>query len=258
MAASLASVGITGPARPFEGRAGLNVQLGEHIDLAGERRPGEPLKIQQTFLKYYPARYSAQLAIAVALEARTKVSIGEIASVTVFQEKRSVTSRERDAAAWKPASRESADHSQPYVIAYALARGNVTPDAYTERNYRDAEILQLAGKIDFEEDPAYTASFPGTFNCRFEVELTDGRQLTVHGHNQKGHPANPMADSEVDEKFRSLVVPLLGEQRTAQVLNYAWALEEAGDLEQLWRLIDLGSGESEGRPAADPSGSGPE
>ena len=75
-------------------------------------------------------------------------------------------------------------------------------------------------------EPAYTATFPWTMSCRFEITLRDGRVLTVHEDNPKGHPRRPMSDEEIDDKFLRQVRPLLDADRAEELLGLLWNLEQ--------------------------------
>ena len=42
----------------------------------------------------------------------------------------------------------------------------------------------------------------------------------------KGHPKNPVSDTELTDKFMSIVVPRLGEERAKRLSETVWAIED--------------------------------
>ena len=235
-AALLAREGITGPSAPFEGHAGLMKQLNHSFALGIFGGPGIPFKIEGTFFKNFPVRYETQLPIEIALDVRRNVKLDEIASISVFTEGSSVVDRVSNPKLWDPMSRETADHSAPYLIAAALVDGAISGETFTPQRYRDKVILALTDKIRIAEDPEYTASFPGSMNCRFEITLKSGAALVVHRENPKGHPANAMTDRDLNAKFMQLVGPILGTGRSHELLDVLWRLEQLKDMTPLFSL----------------------
>lgn len=238
IAAMLAREGISGPDAPLEGKAGWMAHLNMKIDLDALGGPGAPFRIESTFYKYIPVRYGVQIAIWTALEARKLVTIEEIASIRVFLVKRYVESRAHDPEAWAPTTRETTDHSFPYLIAAALVDGEITERTFTEERFRDPEILAVADKIELAEDPAFTAAFPRTFNCRIEVTLRTGEVRKVHQRNPKGHPDNPMSDREIEQKFeRQAETVRLPHDRVRAILDRLWSVDELADISTLFELL---------------------
>jgi 2-methylcitrate dehydratase len=237
-AAMLAREGITGPDDPLEGKAGWMKHLNMPFRIEALGGGATPFKIESTFYKYMPVRYAVQLAIWTALELRQTVAFDEIASIRVFVVKRYVTSRASEPEAWAPTTRETTDHSFPYLIAAALVDGEISERTFTAERFRDPIILALADKIEMAEDPAYTAAFPRTFNCRLEVALRSGEARHVHQTNPKGHPANPMSDREIEEKFerQADTVRLPGAQVRA-ILDRLWTVDEQKDTSALFALL---------------------
>ena len=62
---------------------------------------------------------------------------------------------------WDPQSRETADHSLPFVMATALRDGDVSLASFTREAVRDAALRPVMAKIKITEDPALTALCPG-------------------------------------------------------------------------------------------------
>jgi 2-methylcitrate dehydratase PrpD len=57
----------------------------------------------------------------------------------------------------------------------------------------------------------------------------------------KGHPENSFSDAEVEEKFLRLAEPSLGRTRCRKFIDWAWRLEQAeniGELFRFWQFLD--------------------
>jgi hypothetical protein len=54
-----------------------------------------------------------------------------------------------------------------------------------------------------------------------------------------GHAKNPLKDSEVEEKFSALVLPVLGKRRAKKILDFVWKLDEAENVDELMRALKM-------------------
>jgi 2-methylcitrate dehydratase len=236
-AALLAWEGMTGPNQIIEGPCGLWTQVTGPFDLKPFGGKGRPFKIEKTFYKPKPMMYTVLLPVETALELRNKVDIDEIESIRIVLDGFSrFTSKHPEK--WDPHTRETADHSIPFLIVAALLDGDISDKTYTSMRYRDPEILALLKKVTLEEDPEYTRQFPQTFNCRLEVMGKSGQKWTHYRKNPKGHPGNPMSDEEIVEKFLILVGDTLTPQQAQNVLELLWHLEELEDVGQIFAALN--------------------
>ena len=239
-AAYLANAGIAGPKAPFEGKSGLLAHLDLSLELGAFGGGEVPFKVEGTFFKSIPVRYSAQLPIWIAYELRGMVDVQDIHSIEVLVARRYATDPREHPEFWDPKTRETADHSFPFLIAAALVDGEVNEKTFATGRFRDAVILQLIQKVRLREDPAYSAAFPRTFNCRFDVMMKSGEMLSVHRTNPKGHPANPMSDQDIEDKFLDQAgAGGLTQLRSRALLDRLWSLEQLNDMAELFSLMHL-------------------
>ncbi|MFC2065881.1 MmgE/PrpD family protein [Chloroflexota bacterium] len=231
-AALLAQEGMTGPNDPIEGARGLWKQVTGPFDVGPFGGKGHPFKIEDTFFKFRPVMYTVLLPIETALELRKKVDINTIDSIKVSLDKFCVVGS-NDPERWDPHTRETADHSIPYLVAATLVDGEISEKTYTPERYRDPQILALLKKFALEEDPQFTRDFPKTFHCRIDVTDKSGRKWTQHMKNPKGHPANPMSDAEIDDKFLKLTQEPLGPRQAQAALDMLWHLEDIDDVSKI-------------------------
>src|SRR5438445_13168186 len=119
---------MTGPGEPFEGRNGLRQHLGvEAPKWEGFGGGAKPFRITGTSVKAYPSVIHTQGPIGQVLELRQQVATAEIDSVHVATYGEAVRRTATEAEKWNPETRETADHSIPYLVAAAFQDGDVTP-----------------------------------------------------------------------------------------------------------------------------------
>ena len=234
----IAKAGITGPEKPFEGKYGYMKQLNDPFELGTFGGRGTAFKVEGTYFKYLPVRYTIQLALWVAFELRSKIKLSDVESICVYLEDGSsrVVAPSDSPEYWNPMSRETADHSFPYLIGAALVDGEITDRTFTPERYRDPVILALIQKVRLDTDLSYKND-PRTFNCRMEATLKSGEVVAVHQINPKGHPANPMSDREIEDKFLKQVDVVLPRNQSRALLDQLWNLEQLGNFEQLFALM---------------------
>jgi 2-methylcitrate dehydratase len=239
-AAELAASGMTGPGHPFEGRDGLWQHLG--IDAPKWDRfggDGEPFRIAATSFKAYPSVVHTQGPIGLALELRQRVDPAQIESVHIATYGEAVRRTAAEAEKWDPTTRETADHSMPYLVAAAFQDGAVTPATFAPSRIQDPALRPLIKKLRIVEEPEFTQRYPSESCSRLEVTTRDGRRLTAETSYPKGHRRNPLTDGEVEAKFRGLAAPALGAAGCDRVLAAVWGLETAPTLDGLFESLAL-------------------
>jgi 2-methylcitrate dehydratase len=142
------------------------------------------------------------------------------------------------------ASRETLDHSIPYIVAVALQDG----EWHHERSYAPeragrADTVALWRRITTAEDPEWTRRYHSidpaekAFGGRIEVELADGRRLVDEIAVADAHPlgARPFARADYLRKFRTLATGVLADDEVERFLDTAQRLPElgAGELQRL-------------------------
>jgi 2-methylcitrate dehydratase len=238
-AAELAGEGMTGPDAPFEGRDGLWQHLG--IEAPKWERFGggeEPFRIARTSFKAYPSVVHTQGPIELVLELRRQVGVAEIASVHVATYGEAVRRTATEAEKWNPQTRETADHSIPYLVAAALQDGGITPATFAPARIQDAALRPLIKKLTVVEEPEFTRRYPAESCTRIEVTTADGRLVAAETRHPKGHSRNPLTDSEVEEKFRGLAAGALEAKGCDRVLAETWTLENAATLDTLFERME--------------------
>jgi 2-methylcitrate dehydratase len=226
-AALLASEGLTGPAPLFEGEMGFFEQVSGPFQIA--RLGGASASdwmLPKSSIKFVPAEYHSQSAIAAALELRPKIaSVGQIRSIEIATFRTAVEIIGKDPEKWRPQTRETADHSLPYCTAVALVDGTISAEQFTRRRLSDPVLLDLVARTRVVEDPQLTAGYPAGTPNRVTVTLDDGTTLASEVTFPPGHAQNPLTDFQLADKFRGLVHPVLGASRADEIWKRAGNLE---------------------------------
>jgi len=244
-AAQLAREGMEGPQQAIEGKWGLWHALGRfQWEPFGGR--GAPFRLTQTLIKRYPVVIHAQAPVTVAQELHGAADPKDIEAVAIDTNWVAERYVDRNHPLWRPATRETADHSIPYCVAAALLDGNVTEASFSARRLRDPRIAALLAATTVREDPEFTRAHPQEWRCRITLRLRGGGARVSETRYFLGHPKRPLADAELEEKFRGLAEKALGKKRADAVLATAWQLEKLADIRQLLGLIRFGGAK---RPA---------
>jgi 2-methylcitrate dehydratase len=240
--ALLAREGMTGPSPIFEGEMGFFKQVSGPFEINTDDFGGRngSFKIAETYLKFFPAEIHSQTSIWAALEARKEIENPEgILSVEIASHEAGYTILGRDPEKWNPLTKETADHSLPYIVGMALLEGKIDNSTYSEKKFRDPKILDFLKKITVVEDRTLSAMYPEAVANRVTVRLSTGRVVSKQIDYHKGHPKNPMSDSEVEEKFHKLTRRILDKSRARRILDAVWNLEKAKDVSKVVSILTL-------------------
>src|SRR5213592_551694 len=242
--ALLARGGMTGPAPIFEGQMGFEKQLGVELGDIGKKfrlpfpksAQGPASMILKTSIKYWPAEYHSQSAIEAALFLRSQIEdLSKMKGVVIESHDASVDIIGSEPEKWKPQTRETADHSLPYITAIALIDGEVTEKQFQPKRFTDPKIWQFLENVKVQRNAELSAMYPDAVANIVHVDLADGRRLSRRVDYPLGHAKNPLKDSQVEEKFNVLVDPMLGSDRARKIIDIVWKLDAAKTVDELMR-----------------------
>jgi len=240
--ALLASRGMTGPSPIFEGEMGFFKQVSGPFEMNIDDFGGKngSFKIAETYLKFFPAEIHSQTSIWAALEARKEIEKTEdIVSVEIASHEAGYTILGKDPEKWNPLTKETADHSLPYIVGMALLEGKIDNSTYSEKKFRDPKILDFLKKITVVEDKTLSSMYPEAVANRVTVKLSSGKAVSKQVDYHKGHPKNPMSDQDVEHKFLRLTSRILDKNRARRILDSAWNLEKVKDVSKVVSMLAL-------------------
>lgn len=129
------------------------------------------------------------------------------------------------------------DVNLQYLIAVALIDGTVSFDAsHSFDRMKDQQVLAVKQRVQLVGDrglmdPAAPRS------ARVDVQLRDGRMVTHFTRFAPGTKENPLDTAAVAEKARSLMAPVLGAQRSDQIIERVNTLDNLANVRDLVRLL---------------------
>ena len=255
-AADRAMRGQTSPVPIYEGEDGVIAWLLDGPDAAYEvplPQPGEAKRaILDTYTKEHSAEYQAQAWIDLARklhrehpEATDPKNVASILIKTSHHTHYVIGSGANDPQKYDPsASRETLDHSIPYIFAVALQDGAWHHvDSYAPQRAARPDTVELWQKVTTEEDPEWTRRYHSldiaekAFGGSVEITLADGTVITDEIAVADAHPlgARPFAREQYIHKFRTLAQGLVQEAEIERFLAAVQRLDElgAGELDQL-------------------------
>ena len=241
-AVMLAQRGITGPSPIFEGAGGyFQAVSGGPFELAPMGGAGHPFKIGECSIKRFPLGQYSQTVAQAALEVREQLlaassGAGDVAEVNVSTLQTAVNIMAGDPQKWRPANRETADHSMPYTAAVALLYGGVESRHFDDEFLTNGELLDLVSKVNVSVSEEANRRVPEAMLCDVEVVTHSGQRYASQVAYHKGHHKNPLTDAEVEDKFRSLAREHLPPEQTNAALDRLWHLENVTDVGEVLRL----------------------
>ena len=189
--------------------------------------PGEHKRgILDTYTKEHSAEYQAQALIDLARKLHTEhpelTDPGNVASIVIHTSHHThvvIGSGANDPQKYDPdASRETLDHSIPYIFTVALQDGSWDHAAsYARSRARRPDTVALWRKVSTTEDAEWSRRYHSTdpaekaFGGRVEVQLTDGSTVVQEIAVADAHPlgARPFGREQYIDKFRRLAADIL-------------------------------------------------
>lgn len=230
-AVHLAQAGFTGPSDVFEGAQGLWNALGR-FDWPLPSPGGPQRKIRETHLKGLPICYHGQSAAWCALELHGETDAQDIEAVEVETYHGAVAMMANDPTRWTPSTRETADHSMPFVIAIALLDGSITATSFEGERWWNPEVTALMRKVKVSESGRLTALYPQAAPARVSVRLRSGKTLVREMEYPRGHARNPMDGAQLEQKFHDYFREHGDAARCSAALERLWQIEKVSDLRQ--------------------------
>jgi len=239
LAALLAEKGYTGPEHVLDGKEGLTHCLGPDWKLnVLTDGLGDSWRITQCGMKAFPteALTHTPISAVLALVKDNDLKHYEVAKVHVRTTERGADILS-DPSKYDPHTKETADHSLPYVISAAIAERQVTPLQFTREKIMHPLIREQLSKIEVVADPEIEKVFPALQRVVVTVLTTEGREFRRQLDYPKGDPRNPLTDKEVEEKFEALAEPVMTAAARRKAISAIWSLEKQSNMTDLMNLF---------------------
>jgi 2-methylcitrate dehydratase len=244
LAALLAEKGYTGPEHVIDGKEGIVHCFGPEwkLDVLTEGL-GESWRITKCGMKAFPTEALTHTPISAVLQL---VKDNDLEPHHIARVHIRTTSRGADILSdpskYDPHTKETADHSLPYVIAAAIAERQVTPLQFTPEKVNDPLIREQLKKVVVVADPEIEKVFPALQRVKVRIHTTDGSEFMTQLDYPKGDPRNPLTDQEIEEKFEALAEPVMSKAARRRAMDAIWSLERQASVTELIRLFRVGQG----------------
>jgi 2-methylcitrate dehydratase len=240
LAALMAREGYEGPVEVIEGKEGLMEVLSNVTWYTDEllKDLGSDFLITQCSYKAFPTEALTHQPISATLKICRQHGIihENVAEILVETTSRGADILS-DPSKYKPETKETADHSLPYVIAAAVVDGNVLPASFSDQKLKDPNIWTLLPKIKVIADPEINQLFPNIKRSRVTITTLDGNRYTEQTDVAKGAPEDPMSDDEVVAKFRANAKGIISDQRIEELIKATWDFESITHIESYMSLL---------------------
>jgi 2-methylcitrate dehydratase len=238
MAALLAEKGYSGPEHVIDGKEGLVHCMGPEwkLELLTEGL-GKSWRIERCGMKAFPteALTHAPISAVLKLVQEHDLQPDDVVKVHIRSLARAADIL-ADPSKYDPRTKETADHSLPYVIAAAIVDRQVTPAQFEPDKIMDPQIRGQLEKVEVTADPDIEAVFPELQRVIVTITTAGGDELTEQLDYPKGDPRNPLTDQEIEEKFDSLAAPVLSDDARTRLKDAVWKLEK---LDSVSALMDM-------------------
>ncbi|PPH73238.1 2-methylcitrate dehydratase [Rathayibacter sp. AY1D4] len=239
--------GETSPSPIYEGEDGVIAWMldgaNASYDVPLPDRGEAKRAILDTYTKEHSAEYQAQALIDLARrlhrthpEATDPERVERIVLHTSHHTHFVIGSGANDPQKYDPAaSRETLDHSVPYIFTVALQDGAWHHvHSYAPERAARADTIALWHRVTTQEDAEWTRRYHSTdpgekaFGARVEILMTDGTTIVDEIAVADAHPlgAHPFSREQYVSKFRTLAADVLEESEIERFLDLAQRLPE--------------------------------
>lgn len=243
MAAIMAKQGYTGPWTVFEGTYGVlraySYQLHYDANVIIDKL-GEKFEMVDTSIKPHACCRFAQPLVDAALKVVKEHDLWpkDIKSVKIGTGKNTLIAlTEPHERKWNPQTGVDAQFSLPFSVAVAITRRVALAEEFTEKYFKDPEILSFMERIEGYLSPEVEACWPESYPAIATIETYDGHTYTDKVDFPKGDPENPVTDEELENKFRYLTEGRISAENIERVVGILKTLEAQADTKELMACL---------------------
>jgi 2-methylcitrate dehydratase PrpD len=109
-----------------------------------------------------------------------------------------------------------------------LVRGRATLEEYSDEAVRDPELVRVRTATTATADPSLTED-----QARIEIDLADGRTVSLFVEKSLGNLNKPLSDRQLDDKFRAQALRVLPSEQVDRALDLCWRIGSLTDVREL-------------------------
>jgi 2-methylcitrate dehydratase len=245
-AAMLARDGFTSAPEPYEGIYGLQYLTGAFVPHLPVKPDGARV-VQMSHQKPIPADTQGLAVLDIAPKIMAFAPIDDIDSI-VIDAPEHTAKHVGDEPKYDPRTRETADHSLPYMLAVMLVDGRITLDSYRTERFLDPALRPIMRKIVVRPDDEYTEIYKTQYDGvmrptprRVRVRRTDGAEFVEEITWHRGTMQNPMSHADIDAKLDTICEGVVSHDVREKIRSAWWGVADASDIADTVRTVaDLG------------------
>ena len=115
--------------------------------------------------------------------------------------------------------------------AAGLIFGQASESEYADNIVNRPDVVALRAKVHATTDASIKEA-----SVDLRATLKNGKEVHIYVDNAIGSLENPMSDRQLEQKFIGLAEPILGKEKTVQLISAVWKLGNAPDLKN---ILDL-------------------
>jgi 2-methylcitrate dehydratase PrpD len=226
--ALLADKGFEGPPEPIAGAQGFLAAMGEPPNWSALLDGlGKSWEVANNSIKPYPAGFVIHPLLDLALEWRKQNPGAVVEKVMARGNPLLVQRTDRPEVATGRESQVSLQHA----VAAALVLGKAGLEQFTDACVNDPKVSAMRKRISVSSDPKIS-----TIAVEMEFTTADGKVHKMSTQAAKGSAANPLKDSEIEQKLRDEAHSWNASHDIQPLIDAVWSLDKSGDVSTLAKL----------------------
>jgi 2-methylcitrate dehydratase PrpD len=138
---------------------------------------------------------------------------------------------------YEPKTVMAARLSVPYCVAVCAAKRNGGLDAFHVKTINEPVVQETLKKVEIVADPELNKLYPEKFPSQIEIHMKDGKVYKGEMYYAKGSAKNPFSDEELNEKFRSLALPVMDKKRVEQIIQMVTGIDSVKNISELAAVL---------------------
>ena len=118
--------------------------------------------------------------------------------------------------------------------------GKMDLDSVTMDAIHNPMVQEILQKVEIIPDPELNQMYPEKFPAVVTIETNDGQSYTAERYYPKGDKHNLHTQKELEDKFRALVSPVFGQEKTEKMIQLCNHLEECQNVKELAEMFVKG------------------
>jgi 2-methylcitrate dehydratase PrpD len=226
--ALLAEKGFAGPPEPLAGSQGFFAVMDEPVDWRALLEGlGQDWQVANNSLKPYPAGFVIHPLLDLALDWRRAHPDAVVERVRARGNPLLLQRTDRP----EVRTGREAQVSLQHAVAAALVRGKAGLDQFTDACVNDPAVSAMRRKIEVAANPGLS-----TIAAEMEFVTADGKTHTVSTQAARGSAANPLKDSEIEDKLRTEAASWQTGHDIQPLIDAVWAIDRSEDVSALATL----------------------